>query len=107
MVGAAIRLADGSIIGGCNMEISTFTICAEQTAACKAISVGQTKFKAIAVVGQHEKSLTIPCGVCRQFLSEFVKDDIPIYVTSPSPDHVLVTSMYILFPMYLVSIVTD
>lgn len=86
------------------MENSTYssTICAEQTAACKAISVGQTKFKAIAVVGHQEKSFSTPCGVCRQFLSEFVKDDIPVYVTKPLPDQVLVTSLKMLLPMSFV-----
>lgn len=100
-VGAAIRLRDGSIVGGCNIENSAYspTICAERTAACKAISSGYTEFKAVAVIGFQEEAFTTPCGVCRQFLSEFVKEDIPIYVSKPSPNRVLVTSMKSLLPM--------
>lgn len=100
-VGAAIRLNDGTIMGGCNIENSAYspTICAERTAACKAISTGYTKFKAVAVIGFQEEAFTTPCGVCRQFLSEFVKEDIPIYVAKPTPNRVLVTSMKSLLPM--------
>lgn len=88
-------------MGGCNIENSAYspTICAERTAACKAISTGYTKFKAVAVIGFQEEAFTTPCGVCRQFLSEFVKEDIPIYVAKPTPNRVLVTSMKSLLPM--------
>lgn len=100
-VGAAIRLSDGRIVGGCNIENAAYSpsICAERTAACKAISSGYTQFKAIAVIGFQEESFTTPCGVCRQFLSEFVKNDIPIYVSKPIPSKVLVTSIASLLPM--------
>lgn len=100
-VGAAIRLADDSIVGGCNIENAAYSpsICAERTAACKAISSGYTQFKAIAVIGFQEDAFTTPCGVCRQFLSEFVKSDIPIYVSKPKPTKVLVTSIASLLPM--------
>lgn len=99
-MGSAIRVADGSIIGGCNIENSAYspTICAERTAACKAISAGNIEFKAVAVIGLQEKSFTTPCGVCRQFLSEFAKADIPVYVTKPEPERVLVTSLSRLLP---------
>lgn len=100
-VGAAIRLADDSIVGGCNIENAAYSpsICAERTAACKAISSGYTQFKAIAVIGFQEDAFTTPCGVCRQFLSEFVKNDMPIYVSKPKPSKVLITSIASLLPM--------
>lgn len=100
-VGSAIRVSDNSIVGGCNIENSAYspTICAERTAVCKAISSGFIDFKAIAVIGYQEKSFTTPCGVCRQFLSEFCKDDIPVFVTKPNPTRVLVTSLKSLLPM--------
>lgn len=100
-MGAAIRLTDGTIVGGCNIENAAYSpsICAERTAACKAISNGYTHFKAIAVIGFQENSYTTPCGVCRQFLSEFVKSDIPIYVSKPKPSKVLITSIASLLPM--------
>lgn len=60
----------------------------------------------MAVVAFQEQSFTTPCGVCRQFLSEFVKeDDIPIYVCKPEPSKVLVTSIKELLPMGFVPLV--
>lgn len=104
-VGAAIRLANGSISTGCNIENSSYSpsICAERTAACKAISEGHHEFKAIAVVAYQEKSFTTPCGVCRQFLDEFTTKDVPVYVAKPSPHQVLVTSIGSLLPMGFVA----
>lgn len=108
-VGAAIRVADGSIISGCNVENAAFSpsICAERTAVCKAVSIGHTEFKAVAVVAYQENSFTTPCGVCRQMLSEFVKSDIPIYVAKPQRSGVLVTSIVSLLPMGFVPLPTD
>ena len=70
-VGAAILTENGEVYTGCNIENSSFggTICAERTAAVKAISNGNRSFKKIAVVC-HDGAVT-PCGICRQFLYEF------------------------------------
>lgn len=108
-VGAALRLADGSIVTGCNVENATFSpsICAERTALVKAISEGHHSFKALAVVAYQENSFTTPCGVCRQTLSEFTTNDIPVYVAKPSPTRVLVTSLFSLLPMSFVPFSTD
>lgn len=108
-VGAAIRLADGSIVGGCNVENSAYSgsICAERTCAVKAISAGHREFKAMAVVAFQEASFTTPCGVCRQFVGEFIKTDIPVYIAKPSPSRVLVTSMNELLPFAFVPLPTD
>ncbi|XP_059613046.1 cytidine deaminase-like [Phlebotomus argentipes] len=99
-VGAAIRTPCGRIFTGCNIETSTYTpcICAERTAAAKAISEGFREFSAVAVVGQQEKSFTTPCGVCREFLSEFADKDITIYVAKPAAVNVMVTSLFQLLP---------
>lgn len=73
-VGAAVLTDDNEIYSGCNIEISSYspTICAERTAIFKAVSEGNKKIKAIAVVGDSE--YTFPCGVCRQVMREFGKD---------------------------------
>ncbi|XP_073848938.1 cytidine deaminase [Musca autumnalis] len=102
-VGAAIRTSDGSIYTGCNIENGAYTagICAERTAAAKAISEGKRDFVACAVVAQQEGSFTTPCGVCRQFLAEFgVKKDFPLYAAKPlsPPFRVLCTSIMELLP---------
>lgn len=108
-VGAAIRLADGSIVGGCNVENAAYSpsVCAERTAAVKAVSEGKREFIAVAVVAYQEDSFTTPCGVCRQFLNEFAKGEIPVYVAKPSPVRVLVTSLNSLLPMSFVPLPTD
>ena len=70
-VGAALLTADGKVFQGCNVEISTYalTICAERTAIFKAISEGEHRFKAIAVVSD-DPGFTPPCGACRQVLMD-------------------------------------
>ena len=77
-VGAAIQSVDGTIWGGCNVENSTYglTVCAERVAIWKALSEGQRKFTALAVVTGADLP-TPPCGACRQILWEFA-GDVPI-----------------------------
>ena len=74
-VGAAILCEDGSVFTGCNVENSAYgcCICGEQTAVVKAVSEGYQKFQKIAVTGDSE-DYCLPCGACRQILSEFAPD---------------------------------
>lgn len=71
-VGAALLCADGTVYTGCNIENASYPcgICAERTAASKAVSEGKREFTALAVAGSSEELCT-PCGLCRQFLFEF------------------------------------
>jgi len=71
-VGAAIECADGTVITGCNVENAALgsTICAERTAVVKAVSSGHRDFIRIAVCS-NSKEYCVPCGACRQVLSEF------------------------------------
>ena len=71
-VGAALLTAGGRVFTGCNVENSSYggSICAERTAAVKAVSEGECSFEAVAISGSGEGE-TFPCGICRQFLSEF------------------------------------
>ena len=73
-VGAALECADGTVFTGCNVENAAYgdTICAERTAAVKAISEGRRDFARIAIWGDS-KEYCYPCGSCRQFLQEFNK----------------------------------
>jgi cytidine deaminase len=75
MVGAAVETEDGKIYTGCNLESASFglTVCAERVAIWKALSEGERKFKALAIVADTE-SLTPPCGTCRQIIWEFCKN---------------------------------
>ena len=69
-VGAALLTSTGKIYTGVNIENAAYptTICAERVAVFKAVSEGECKFTAIAVVTLNGGS---PCGSCRQVLAEF------------------------------------
>ena len=83
-VGAALLTKSGKVYKGCNIENGAFspTNCAERTAVFTAIADGEKEFKAIAVVGGADeiKNFCPPCGVCRQVLSEFCKEDFEIHL---------------------------
>ncbi len=81
-VGAALRTAQGKIYGGCNVENATYglTVCAERVAIFKAISEGERRFDAIAVV-TDTSTLTPPCGACRQLIWEFC-GDVPVAIAN-------------------------
>jgi cytidine deaminase len=73
-VGAAVLLADGTIVTGCNVENSSYrlTVCAEQAAIATAVSLhGPTiRIRAIAVANLNDTA-SQPCGACRQTIHEF------------------------------------
>ena len=96
-VGAALRTKSGKIYGGCNVENASYglTVCAERVALFKAISEGERKFEAIAVVTGAD-SLTPPCGACRQLIWEFCGD--VAVVLANLKGKVEVTRMRELFP---------
>ena len=77
-VGAALLTADGRIYAGCNVENASFTptCCAERVAFFSAIADGAREFSAIAVVGNNPRCM--PCGVCRQVMTEFCQNDFEI-----------------------------
>ena len=95
-VGAALLCSDGTVYGGCNVENAAYgpTNCAERTAVFKAVSEGKREFTAIAICGGKDGNITDfcpPCGVCRQVLREFCKDDFTIYLVGPDGAYKTVT----------------
>jgi len=72
-VGAALLAESGRVYTGVNVENAAYPtgICAERTAVYKAVSEGERRFQAIAVVTANGGT---PCGSCRQVLSEFGLD---------------------------------
>ena len=74
-VGAALECMDGQVFIGCNVENAALgdTICAERTAAVKAVSEGRRDFARIAIWADS-REYCYPCGSCRQFLQEFNKE---------------------------------
>jgi cytidine deaminase len=103
-VGAALLAASGKVYLGCNIENSGFsgTNCAERTAIFKAVSEGEMKFTAIAVVGGLAGPVTgfcAPCGVCRQVMAEFCDPDEFIIVLATSPDNIKTYKLRELIPL--------
>jgi cytidine deaminase len=72
LVGAALRLASGAVVTGCNVENISYglTICAERVCVGKAIDQGEKKFQALAIIADTDTPI-VPCGACRQVLAEF------------------------------------
>ena len=82
-VGAVLKMHSGKIYTGCNVANGGIqSICAERVAFVKAISEGEREFESIAIVGgqtNSELEECLPCGYCRQFISEFVDENFKIY----------------------------
>ena len=80
-VGAAIRLTNGEVVTGTNVENISYglTICAERSALVSAVSRfgPETRIDAVAVTNLNEKA-SPPCGACRQMLAEFIAPDAPV-----------------------------
>ncbi len=80
-VGAALRLTNGAVVTGTNVENVSYglTICAERSALVAAVSQfgPEIRINAVAVVNLNSAA-SPPCGACRQMLSEFVLPDAPV-----------------------------
>lgn len=100
-VGCALKAGSGKIYSGCNIENNGIqSICAERVAFVKAISEGEKSFKYIVVCGGSDLNKLddcLPCGYCRQFISEFVDEDFKIYALSEN-DNIKEYSMEDLLP---------
>jgi len=101
-VGAALLCADGTVYQGCNIENASFTptVCAERSAFFKAIYDGHRNFTAIAVCGGKGGNISSafpPCGVCRQVMREFCKDDFQIHLLG-ADDHLETVTLAQLLP---------
>ncbi|NUQ39049.1 MAG: cytidine deaminase [Caldilineales bacterium] len=72
-VGAAVLTATGKVFSGCNIENAVYpaTCCAERVTIFKAVSEGERRLRALAVVTHNGGS---PCGICRQVMREFAPD---------------------------------
>ena len=86
-VGAAVIFDDApSLFSGCNIENSSYglTMCAERVAIATAAASGArvlTKI-AIAVIGDAGRPIKsfMPCGACRQVISEFGTADTAVLI---------------------------
>ena len=101
-VGAAACTASLKIYMGANIENAAFGagVCAERVALSKALFDGEREFLALAVYGERagtgEAVASWPCGICRQFLSEFGLETRVI--TGPDADHLETATLGELLP---------
>jgi homotetrameric cytidine deaminase len=80
-VGAALRLTNGAIVTGANVENASYglTICAERSAVMRAVSEfgPEIRIEAVAIANLNGAP-SPPCGACRQVLAEFILPDAPV-----------------------------
>ena len=98
-VGAIIMLKDRTRFAGANIENASYPvgICAERAAMARVIMEGRAKEIALVVVTTPTEKPGTPCGMCRQFLSEFLAADTPIIYGNRRGDYEVI-SMAALLP---------
>lgn len=74
-VGAAVLTSDGMVFLGNNIENASYgaTVCAERVAIFKAVSEAKKNIVKLAIASDTN-DFTMPCGICRQVISEFMPD---------------------------------
>jgi cytidine deaminase len=110
-VGAAVLLADGSVIGGANFENASYglSLCAETVAVASASAQGRLgDVVAIGVVGGMIRDGAIvgrdivrPCGRCRQVLNEAAQiggRDVRVHCAGAEGDAVVTYLLSALLP---------
>lgn len=88
-VAAALRLKNGEIITGVNVENASFglTNCAERTALFTAYTKGYRKedIQEILITTEQDDFIS-PCGACRQVLRELMEDEALVHITNNKGD---------------------
>jgi cytidine deaminase len=95
-VGAAVLLADGTVVTGANVENASYglSLCAETVALATTASQGRLgEVVAIAVTGGRKgpdgpegSAVVSPCGRCRQVINEAAQlggRDLPVFCAAP------------------------
>ena len=85
-VGAAGLTEDGRLVRGCNVENAGYgvTLCAECGMISELIAGGGGKLRRFVCVGgdeqlgREERAVVMPCGRCRQLLSEHAAPDLVV-----------------------------
>lgn len=91
-VGAALRLTNGAIVTGVNVENVSYglTICAERSALVRAVSQFGPEIRVEAVaVANLNAAPSPPCGACRQVLAEFILPDAPVVFPAADGDRTM------------------
>jgi cytidine deaminase len=98
-VAAALRLKNGEIITGVNVENASFglTNCAERTALFAAYTKGYRKEDIVEMVVTTEQDhIVSPCGACRQVMRELMPLDARIHLVSKTGEAKSVTNAELL-----------
>ena len=97
-VGAAVRLDNGVIIGGCNQENAAFgvTMCAERSALFAAgATYPGVGVNSLAIAARNASGLLAepvsPCGVCRQALTEFNDGSMEVVLAKSEDEYKVLT----------------
>ncbi len=82
-VGVALRDEVGALHAGANVENSSYPqgTCAEAAAIGALVAAGGRQIREAVVMADTE--LIVPCGGCRQRLSEFAAPETPIHLAGP------------------------
>lgn len=85
-VGAALLTRRGEVVTGANVESASYglTCCAERVALFAALTAGKKDFVAVAVTAEIDGG-AMPCGACRQLLSEYAPDAVVVVSDSRKP----------------------
>lgn len=111
LVGAALRTTFGEVFSGCNVENASYgaTICAERSAVlamvanAKRPASARAKWRpAISAIAIYTDAptLAMPCGMCRQVLSEFAVSAL-IVVANPREHSTVSFEQLLPFPFEL------
>jgi homotetrameric cytidine deaminase len=82
-VGVALRDEAGALHSGANVENGAYPqgACAEASAIGALVTAGGHRIEEVVVMADTE--LIVPCGGCRQRLSEFAAADTPVHLSGP------------------------
>ncbi|MEP6786537.1 MAG: cytidine deaminase [Sphingomonadales bacterium] len=103
-VGAALRMSDGSIVTGANVENASYglSLCAETVAIAKVANEGRlAEVVEVAVTALASDVPVYPCGRCRQILNEAASlggRDLIVHCTAGSGPAVETTTLSALLP---------
>ena len=87
-VAAIVEGEDEKFYQGVNIENASFgaTICAERSAISSCISSGNKSIKNVYLLTNMDRFI-YPCGICLQFISEFLDSNGSIYIFSKNKEY--------------------
>ena len=93
-VGAALKLSNGEIVTGTNVENVSFglSICAERSAVARAVSQfgPEIRIEAVAIANLNGAA-SMPCGACRQTILEFSTPETAVFYPNADGETVSTT----------------